>query len=124
MSWKFTGEKPVYQQIMDHIRGDIMRGELCVGARIPAVRELAMIANVNPNTMQRALTELEREGILVCCGTMGRFVTSDEAVLERARHSARLEAAKHCADHLAAFGMTLQDAAALLNEEETVCALL
>ena len=119
MSWKFTGEKPVYLQIMDHIRGDILRGEFPTGARIPAVRELAMIANVNPNTMQRALTELEREGILVCCGTMGRFVTSDEGVLARARHTARLEAAKRCADHLAAFGMTLEDAAALLNEEET-----
>lgn len=118
MSWKFTGEKPVYQQIMDHIRGDIVRGKLAAGARIPAVRELAMIASVNPNTMQRALTELEKEGILVCCGTMGRFVTGDEAVLTQVRHKARLEAAQSCATQLAAFGMTLQEAFQILCKEE------
>ena len=120
MSWKFSGERPVYLQIMDHIRGDILRGEIPPGSRIPAVRELAVIASVNPNTMQRALTELEREGILVCCGTMGRFVTGDTAVLEAARRIAQLEAAKNCAAQLAAFGMTLQDAAKLLSEEENL----
>lgn len=120
MSWRFSGEKPVYLQIMDHIRADILRGTFLPGARIPAVRELAMIASVNPNTMQRALTELEREGILVCCGTMGRFVTSDEAVLEQVRRSTRLEAAKNCAAQLEAFGLTLQQAAVLLQEEESL----
>ena len=118
MSWKFTGEKPVYQQIMDRVRSDIVRGRLAAGGRIPAVRELAMLANVNPNTMQRALTELEREGIVVCCGTLGRFVTDDETVLARVRQNARLEAAKNCAAQLAAFGMTLQEAARILSEEE------
>ena len=118
MSWKFTGEKPVYQQIMDHIRGDIIRGKLPAGARIPAVRELAMIANVNPNTMQRALTELDKEGILVCCGTLGRFVSDDELVLAQARRKARLELAKSCAAQLAAFGMTLQEAGRILSEED------
>lgn len=118
MSWKFTGEKPVYQQIMDHIRGDIIRGKLAAGARIPAVRELAMIASVNPNTMQRALTELEKEGILVCCGTLGRFVTDDEAVLAQVRRNARLEVAKSCAAQLADYGMTLQEAARILSKEE------
>ncbi len=118
MSWKFTGEKPVYQQIMDHIRADIIRGKLAAGARIPAVRELAMIANVNPNTMQRALTELEKEGILICCGTLGRFVSDDQLVLDQTRRKARLEAAKSCAAQLAAFGMTLQEAAQILCKEE------
>lgn len=120
MSWKFTGEKPVYQQIMDHVRGDIVRGKLTAGTRIPAVRELAATANVNPNTMQRAMTELEREDIVVCCGTLGRFVTDDETVLARVRRAARLEVAKSCAGQLAAVGMTLREAAEILKEEETV----
>lgn len=120
MSWKFSGEKPVYLQIMDHIRGDIIRGKLAAGARIPAVRELAMIANVNPNTMQRALTELEKEGILVGCGTLGRFVSDDQLVLDRVRKEARLELARSCAAQLAAFGMTLQEAAQILSEEEKI----
>ena len=118
MNWKFTGDRPVYQQIMDRVRSDIVRGRLAAGGRIPAVRELAMMANVNPNTMQRALTELEREGIVVCCGTLGRFVTDDETVLARVRQNARLEVAKSCAAQLASYGLTLQEAARILSEEE------
>ena len=63
MNWKFAGDRPVYQQIMENIRGAVLRGELPPGGRVPSVRELAMQAQVNPNTMQRALTELEREGL-------------------------------------------------------------
>ena len=72
MNWKFAGDRPVYQQIMENIRGAVLRGELPPGGRVPSVRELAMQAQVNPNTMQRALTELEREGLLVGGGTSGR----------------------------------------------------
>lgn len=119
MQWKFTGDKPVYQQIMERFRCAVLAGEYPSGSRIPAVRELAMMANVNPNTMQRALTELEREGILVCCGTLGRFVTSDQDVLKAAQRAARIEAVRSCAARLEAFGLTLEEAAALLKEEET-----
>ena len=118
MSWKFTGEKPVYQQIMDHIRGDIIRGKLPAGARIPAVRELAMIANVNPNTMQRALTELEREGLLIGCGTSGRNVTTEEAVLEAMKEQMLLALARECAEKFQVFGVTPAQAAELLRQLE------
>lgn len=118
MQWKFTGDKPVYQQIMEHLRCAVLTGGYQPGARIEPVRELAMMANVNPNTMQRALSELEREGILVGCGTLGRFVTSDEDILNAARRATRIEAARSCAAKLQAFGLTLEAAAALLKEEE------
>jgi DNA-binding transcriptional regulator YhcF (GntR family) len=118
MSWKFTGEKPVYQQIMDHIRGDIIRGKLPAGARIPAVRELAMIANVNPNTMQRALTELEREGLLVTCGTVGRFVTDVPEVLDTMRKTAVDATIRASAAQFRALGLTMEEAAKLLLELE------
>ena len=78
MNWKFSGDRPVYQQIMENIRGAVLRGELPPGGRVPSVRELAMQAQVNPNTMQRALTELEREGLLIGGGTSGRTVTKEE----------------------------------------------
>lgn len=119
MSWKFTGDAPVYQQIMDCIRGDILRGEYRPGDRIPAVRELAVQARVNPNTMQRAMMELEREGLLVSCGTIGRFVTSDPAVLEQARRTVHLSVARRCAQMLEGYGLTLEQAAALVREETT-----
>ena len=57
--WKFTGNQPVYLQIMEQIRGAILAGEYPPGGRIPPVRDLAAQAQVNPNTMQRALLELE-----------------------------------------------------------------
>ena len=82
MNWKFSGDRPVYQQIMENIRGAVLRGELPPGGKIPSVRDLAAAAQVNPNTMQRAMTELEREGLLVGGGTSGRTVTENPEVLE------------------------------------------
>lgn len=117
MQWKFTGEKPVYQQIMELVRCAVLAGEYAPGQRLEPVRELAARANVNPNTMQRAMSELEREGLLVSCGAMGRFVTGDEEILEKARRAALLDAVKSCAQRLAAFGLTLEEAALLLKEE-------
>ena len=81
MTWQFRGHSPVYRQIVRHIRADILNGCYQPDEQIPPVRQLAMEAGVNPNTMQRALSALEDEGLLVSRGTVGRFVTSDEAAL-------------------------------------------
>lgn len=116
MSWKFTGDRPVYLQIAERIRSDILQGRFPPGTRINPVRELALIANVNPNTMQRALTLLEDEGIVVSCGTQGRFVTDRADILEQARHTARLELARECAARLAALGLSMDEAARLLAQ--------
>lgn len=82
MAKKWTQGKSIYLQIMDSICGSIASGELKPGQRVPAVREYADIFEVNPNTMQRALYELEREGILVSQRNTGRFVTEDVEVLQ------------------------------------------
>lgn len=74
MAWKFNNESPIYLQIMDVIRLRILQGQLKPGDKIASVRELAQEAGVNPNTMQKALSELEREGILSSQRTSGRFV--------------------------------------------------
>ena len=86
MDWKFSDSKPVYQQIMDILRSAVVSGQLQPGQRVPSTRELATQAKVNPNTMQRALTELEREGLLVGMGTSGRQVTTEEAVLAQLKN--------------------------------------
>ena len=85
MAWVFTDTVPIYKQIVSRIREDILRGKYSPDEQIPPVRVLALGAGVNPNTMQRALGELEDEGLLVSRTTVGRFVTSDEAVLSEAR---------------------------------------
>ena len=74
MSWTFDNSSPIYIQIMEQIKRMIARGELKPGERVPAVRDMALTAGVNPYTMQKALSELERAGILVSNSTAGRYV--------------------------------------------------
>ena len=116
MNWKFSGDRPVYQQIMENIRGAVLRGELPPGGKVPSVRDLAAAAQVNPNTMQRAMTELEREGLLVGGGTSGRTVTENPEVLSEMRDRILEELARECAEKFMVFGITPSQAAKLLME--------
>ena len=116
MDWKFTGDRPVYQQIMEAVCGSILKGELQPGQRVPSVRELAAQAKVNPNTMQRALTELERDGLLVGGGTSGRTVTTDQSVLSAMRKNVLTRVARECAAKFRVFGVAPAQAAQLLLE--------
>lgn len=79
MAWKFNNESPIYLQIVDAIKMQIAQGTLKPSDQVPAVRELAVTAGVNPNTMQKALSELEREGVLYSQRTAGRFVAEPKA---------------------------------------------
>lgn len=78
MEWEFSDDIPIYLQIMNQIKAQIATGALKPGDKITSVRELAMEAGVNPNTMQKALSELEREGVLYSKRTSGRFVAEGE----------------------------------------------
>ena len=115
MTWKFSSEMPVYLQIMDQIRGSVLSGEYLPGGKFPSVRDLAAQAQVNPNTMQRAMTELEREGLLVGGGTSGRTVTTDQAVLAAMKEQILEELARECAEKFLVFGVTPTQAARLLE---------
>ncbi|MDO4754067.1 MAG: GntR family transcriptional regulator [Bacillota bacterium] len=81
MSWNFDSSSPIYRQIMTQLEFQMVSGKRKAGERLPSVRELAAEANVNPNTMQKALQELEREGYLITDRTNGRYVTDDERIL-------------------------------------------
>ena len=116
MVWKFNSERPVYQQIIEQIQGAVISGEFAPGDRIPSVRDLATAAQVNPNTMQHALHELEQQKSLVTAGTSGRFVTHDETVLETMRINRLKELTVECAKRFSAFGITPAQAAQLLLE--------
>lgn len=118
MNWRFTGNAPVYQQIVSLMQGAVLSGEYPPGSRIPSVRELAAEARVNPNTMQRAMIELERRNLLVSGGTAGRCVTADESALEQARQSAIRELARECAGRFAALGLTPAQAGEILGQAE------
>lgn len=85
MKWEFKNGVPIYQQLVQMLSIGIANGTYPPGIRMPAVRELALEAGVNPNTMQRALAELEREDLLAAQRTSGRFVTEDEGRLTALR---------------------------------------
>ena len=78
MPWKLDSNLPIYTQIIEHIQLDIISGLYQPGDRLPSVRDLAAEASVNPNTMQKALSELERSGLLHSQRTSGRFITEDD----------------------------------------------
>lgn len=78
MRIEFTGDTPIYLQLIRLIRQAIASGDQAPGSKLPGVRDLAVDYGVNPNTVQRALTELERDGLLYTERTAGRYVTADE----------------------------------------------
>lgn len=78
MSWELTSDRPIYLQLAEHIKIDIISGKYQPGSKIESVRELAIEASVNPNTMQKAMSYLEQTGLIYSNRTSGRFITEDE----------------------------------------------
>ena len=85
MFFEFNNEQPIYIQLVEQIKIHIISGRLSSGERLPSVRELAMMTKVNPNTMQKALSELEEMGLIYTERTNGKFVTADTALIEKIR---------------------------------------
>ena len=87
MSWKLNSNLPIYAQIVEHVQLDIIAGRYHPGDRLPSVRDLASEAAVNPNTMQKALSELERNGLVYSQRTSGRFITEDLTMIEKTKQN-------------------------------------
>lgn len=106
MTWTFKGNEPIYLQIIAQFRMSIASGSYPPGTRIPAVRELALEAGVNPNTVQRAFSELERDGLIHAERTSGRFVTDDQQVLHQLKTDLSSATIAQMFHQLAALGMS------------------
>ena len=121
MGWNFQTDLPIYTQLVDAIKFSIVSGQLLPGARMSTVRDLALEAGVNPNTMQRALQQLEREGLVFSQRSSGRFVTEDVSVIDRARSALAAEYVRRYRDSMASLGFSEDEMRALLHgsgEEE------
>ena len=118
MQWKFDGNAPIYTQLVDQMKLGIVSGEWIPGQRIPAVRELAVDAGVNPNTMQRALQELERQGLMFSQRTSGRFVTEDREMIEDAKRTLANRHISAFIRQMQALGYTRREIVAMLEESE------
>ena len=118
MAWKFNNESPIYLQIVDAIKMQIAQGTLKPGDQVPAVRELAVTAGVNPNTMQRALSALDQDGLTITNRTSGRCVTEDVTKIEECRKDIGHKIVKQYIRDLEELGYNKEDAVALIGKEE------
>lgn len=122
MAWNLDTDRPIYAQLVDRIKMQIVSGQYPPGGRLPSVRELAAEAAVNPNTMQKAFAELERGGLIVTQRTNGRIVTQDEEQIRNVRENLAAEHVEQFFRQMRELGYTAADAEKLLKkryEEET-----
>ena len=115
MRWVFHNESPIYAQVMERVERMIVSGVLPPGERLPSVRVFAQEAGINPNTMQKALTELERGGLIYSQRTTGHFVTEDKAVIIKARKELANIQTDRFLQSMQELGFTAAQAAELLQ---------
>lgn len=104
MSWTFDNNKPIYLQIMEKMKLQIVSHQLEPNQQLPTVRDLASEAGVNPNTIQRALSDLERDGFVYSKRTIGRFVTEDQELLTQSRKQLSEEQLEQFISSMTQFG--------------------
>ena len=116
MKWSFSNDIPIYAQLIEQIKVGIVTGSFAPGERLPSVRDLAMEAGVNPNTMQRALAQLESEGLVYSQRTSGRCVTEEQTVIDRTKAALAEKHVEAFLSAMATLGYNGEQAAAVLNE--------
>jgi DNA-binding transcriptional regulator YhcF (GntR family) len=116
MPWNFNDNSPIYQQIIDRIKLSVAVGEYKPGDKLMPVREFAAVAEVNPNTMQKALTELEHQGLLYTQRTAGRFITDDEEKIAELKKSLADEQMELYIHKMSELGYSADEAAQKLKE--------
>lgn len=114
MPWNLDSDKPIFIQIVERIESDIVSGKYAPGEKLPTVRDLAVEAAVNPNTMQKAYGELERIGLVFSQRTSGRFVTEDKTLIEKTRKDLAKNAASEFLTRMKELGIGKEDAIKLL----------
>ena len=117
MEWSFRNDLPIYSQLIEQIRLAIVSGVFAPGMRLSSVRDMAAEAGVNPNTLQRALQELERQGLVYSQRTNGRFVTEDARVIDENKRALAQGQLAAFLDAMKKLGYERAEIIALLEEE-------
>ncbi len=116
MQWNLTSDRPIFSQIMDIIFQNIISGKYAPGEKLPSVRDLAAQAAVNPNTMQKALSELEKTGVVFAKRTSGRYITEDTAMIQELKSHMALEKIQEFLKSMENLGISNEETAVLLTE--------
>ena len=121
MSWEFQDHLPIYAQLMDTLKRRIITGRYLPGEKLPSVRELAAEAGINPNTVQRAFSELEREGLIYTQRATGKYVTENADEIKSARQALAKTQVAEFLSNMQSLGDSVGDVIVLLqsfNESE------
>jgi GntR family transcriptional regulator len=117
MTNQYASSTPIYLQLVDQFKHRIISGELTVGSKLESVRDLAMSFEVNPNTMQRALSELERDHLVYTERTAGRFITQDKELIVKMREEVAQEIIETFIQQMKSIGFSNQEAIELIQKK-------
>lgn len=115
MNWEFSNDKPIYIQLVDGIELKIISGEYASGSKILSIREMATEVGVNPNTVQKALAELERKNLVVTNRTNGKFITEDVRLIEEAKTSQATKTIRLMCNKIRMLGYTREETMAIIK---------
>ncbi|GLC31247.1 GntR family transcriptional regulator [Clostridium omnivorum] len=116
MKWEINSERPVYIQLIEQIQASIVSGNFKPSDKLPSVRELAAEASVNPNTMQKALSELERTGLIYSNRTSGRYITSDLTLIKDLKRKSAKNLILDFLDKMNQLGFEKEEVISMLSE--------
>lgn len=116
MEWKITDDRPIWMQLSEQLSAQIAAGAYGPGERLPSVREFAAQAGVNPNTMQRAMADLESQGLIITNRTAGRCVTQDMEMIKKVRNGQAREQAIRFLEQMGSLGYTREEIKSVLEE--------
>ena len=116
MPWNLDNNRPIYLQLMERIQQDIIAGAYSPGDKLPSVRDLALEASVNPNTMQKALSELERSGLVYSQRTSGRFITEDKTMLKKVKRDLASQHIRQFFENMTLLGYNREEILELIQE--------
>ena len=116
MPWNLDSDRPIFIQIIEKIQMDIISGVYKPGDKLPSVRELAAEASVNPNTMQKALSELERTGLVYSQRTSGRFITEETKMIDDIKSEMAREIISQFLENMQKLGFQKDEAVSLMKQ--------
>lgn len=116
MEFNFNNESPIYIQLVNELKLAIISGEYPLGSKIPSVRDLALTAKVNPNTMQKALGELEKDKLIYTERTNGKYVTENRKLLEKIKNDIATDITKDYITNMNKIGINKNDILSYLEE--------
>jgi DNA-binding transcriptional regulator YhcF (GntR family) len=119
MTNQYESSTPIYLQLVDQFKHRIISGELTVGSKLESVRDLAVNFEVNPNTMQRALAELERDNLVYAERTTGRFITQDKELIVKMREELAQEMIETFIQQMKSIGFSNKEAVELFQKKIT-----